>query len=37
MALRIDDGGGPFNSLPEDLGVLREVGINLGKDLGKES
>ncbi|MEJ8650131.1 hypothetical protein WKI65_19030 [Streptomyces sp. MS1.AVA.3] len=37
MALRIDDDGGPFSSLPEDLDVLREVGINLGKDLGKES
>ncbi|MET7797354.1 hypothetical protein [Streptomyces decoyicus] len=32
-----DDGGGPFSSLPEDLDVLREVGINLGRDLGKEN
>ncbi|MCL7493998.1 MULTISPECIES: hypothetical protein [Streptomyces] len=32
-----DDGGGPFSSLPEDLDVLREVGINLARDLGEES
>ncbi|WP_244419166.1 hypothetical protein [Streptomyces hygroscopicus] len=32
-----DDGGGPFSPLPENLEVLREVGINLRRDPGKES